>query len=163
MSEFCHNQLLSVISFIQVLVIGRFEGRIVSALVKSHSVESIGVYDTSEGAFDQSKVIIYFQNNGSITLVYFVKSIIRNILHFKFLFWNTYSLIKLFSIFIHRNYIICIIHISLNWLAIWDIIKSRISMMVLTFLRINKMSLMSSLFVHLGKVSEILFISINWS
>ena len=66
---------MSVISFAQVLVIGRFEGRIVRSLLHC-GVESVDVYDFGEGGSDQSKVIIYFQNNGSIILVYFIKSII---------------------------------------------------------------------------------------
>ena len=41
-----------------------------------HDVESVHVYDIGESGSDQSKVIIYFQNNGSITLVYFIESII---------------------------------------------------------------------------------------
>ena len=84
-TKFGHRQLFSVISFAQVLVIGRCEGRIVKTLIRN-DVESVDVYDIGESGSDQAKVVMYFQNNESIIWVYFIKSIIWNILHFKFLF-----------------------------------------------------------------------------
>ena len=76
--KFGYKQFLSVISFAQVLVIGRCEGRIMRELIR-HGVESIDVYDIGESGPGQAKVIIYFQNNGSIILVYFIKSYIFEI------------------------------------------------------------------------------------
>ena len=76
--QVCLNKVWSQATFVsnffaQVLVIGRCEGRIVRTLIHC-GVESIDVYDIGESG--QAKVIIYFQNNGSIILVYFIKSII---------------------------------------------------------------------------------------
>ena len=74
-TKFGHKQFLSVISFAQVLVIGRFEGRIVKALNLRFDVESVDVYGMGKSGSGQAKVIIYFQNNESIIWVYFIKSI----------------------------------------------------------------------------------------
>ena len=58
--SFGHKQFLSVISFAQVLVIGRCEGRIVKAVILHCGVESIHVYDIGESDFGEARVIIFF-------------------------------------------------------------------------------------------------------